>query len=482
MFAKKKIVASVAVLLAILLVGTVIASTIPAPAPTKDMPGEYRVAGRPEVSIEERVVKEGMAGTSGKGYYIMRGDGTETRGPPKVPIPVPPKVPEEPVVSEYTKLRISPSYERLEMEPGDERVFTVDVKHDENKSVLTQVFIESPPYSEYTIGENWVTIDPKSAEIAEAEVQEYNVTVEIPADAERGYYNAQIVFTNDTWPMPYPEMFPAYVNTCELSINVWRPPVVFFLPRDISDRVKAGKSYKYKIQLENTGDTAIAINPEIVGDEERYEFIPFPYGYDEDRMPEEWLTIEAPATVPANSTATVNVTIAVPEDAFGWCATKINLNIDDPSIEEWDEIVYMNLEVWKPPTTPYYDEFSVEQGDAFSVMVLAHQYAYDRYSGTEEEEEEEPSFNTVLSAPNGATVTPESTKTVKKREVSLGLGMKYGPWGPYPEAAASEEPYHVMSTEYSKTYEVTNATGGTWTLEILPINVQDFEYTIEIGE
>ena len=483
MFAKKKIVASVAVLLAILLVGTVIASTIPAPAPIKDMPGAYQVAGSPDMSIEERVVKEGIAGTSVNGYYIMRGDDTETRGQPKVPIPVPPKVPEGPDVSEYTQLRISPSYERLEMEPGDKRVFTVEVKHDENKSVSTQVFIETPPYSEYTIEKDWITVEPESAEIAVASMQKYNVTVELPADAELGYYSAQIVFTNDTWSMQYPEKFPAYVNTCELSINVWRPPVVFFWPRHMSDRVKAGKSYEYEILLENIGDTAIAINPEIEGEERRIIELPlppFPYGYEEGRMPNDWLTIEAPATVPAHSTATVNVTIDVPEDASGWYDTKINLNIDDPSIEEWDGIVYVKLEVWKPPTTPYYDKFVVEQGDAFSVMVSARQYPYDKgYSGMEEEE---PSFNTVLLDPNGVTVTQESTKTVKKREVSLGLGMKYGPWGPYPEDAASEDQYHVISTEYSKTYEVTNATGGTWTLEILPINVQDFEYTIETGE
>ncbi|MEA3488583.1 MAG: hypothetical protein U9R10_04950 [Euryarchaeota archaeon] len=476
MFAKKKkIVASVAVLLAILLVGTVIASTIPVPAPTKDMPGEYRVAGRQDMSIEERVVKEGMAGTGGKGYYIMRGDSTEFRGQPRVPIPVPPKVPEEPDVNEYTKLRISPSYERLEMEPGDTKVFTVEVKHDENKSVSTQVFIESPPYSEYTIEEDWITVEPENAEIEVAEAQEYNVTVKIPAGAELGYYNAQIVFTNDTWSMPYPEKFPAYVNTCELSINVWRPPVVFFWPHHISDRAKAGKSYEYEIQLENIGDTAIAINPEIEGEEERFIEFPSPYGYKEGRMPEDWLTIEAPASVPANSTATVTVTVDVPEDASGWRETKLNLNIDDPSINEWDEIVYMNLEVWKPPTTPYSDKFVVEQGDVFSVMVSARQYAYDRHSVTEKEEE--PSFNTVLSDPNGTTVTPESVKTVKKREVSVG----YMPWD-VPGDATSEDPYHVMSTEYSKTYEVTNATGGTWTLEILPVDVQDFEYTIEIGE
>jgi len=251
--------------------------------------------------------------------------------------------------------------------------------------------------------------------------------------------------------------------------------MVSFWPRDINDRVKAGKSYEYEIQLENIGDTAIAINPEIEGEEERFIVIPSPYGYKEGRMPEEWLKIEAPASVPANSTATVTVTVDVPEDAYGWRETKLNLNIDDPSIEEWAEIVYINLEVWKPPTTPYSDKFAVEQGDAFSVMVSARQHAYDRFSVTEKEEE--PSFNTVLLDPDGVTVKPESVKTVKKRAVGVG----YMPWE-VPRDATSEDPYHVMFTEYSKTYEVTNATGGTWTLEILPIDVQDFEYTIAIGD
>jgi len=355
----------------------------------------------------------------------------------------------------------------------------VTVKHDENKSVSTQVHIEIPPYCDYCIEKDWITVEPMSAEIAAGDKQDYNVTVNIPDDAEIGYYNAQIVFTNDTWSMPYPEKFPAYVNACELSINVWRPPVIYFWPQHTSDRVKAGQSYEYEIQLKNIGDSAIAINPEIEGGAERHGIVllpppPFPYGYNEGRVPDDWLTIEAPANVPANTTATVTVTIAVPEDTFGWYETEINLNIDDPSFSEWDQMVHMNIEVWKQPTTPYRDEFSVEQGEAISVMVTARGYGYDRYGRAEEE----PSFNVELSNPDDKKVTPELSKTVKKREVSLGT--KYEPY--YPGDTASEEPYHVRYTEYSKTYKVTNATGGQWTLKILPINVQDFEYTIEIGD
>jgi hypothetical protein len=51
-----------------------------------------------------------------------------------------------------------------------------------------------------------------------------------------------------------------------------------------------------------------------------------------------------------------------------------------------------------------------------------------------------------------------------------------------PWEVSSEGMYHVTSTGYCETYEITNATGGVWTLEILPMNAERFEYTIEIGE
>ncbi|MBA7557667.1 hypothetical protein ES705_50434 [subsurface metagenome] len=80
-----------------------------------------------------------------------------------------------------------------------------------------------------------------------------------------------------------------------------------------------------------------------------------------------------------------------------------------------------------------------------------------------------------LATLGGGKLTPEPSKTVKTGEVSLG--MDYLP----PWEASSEGMYHVTSTGYSETYEITNATGGVWTLEILPRNAESFEYTIEIG-
>ena len=371
---------------------------------------------------------------------------------------------------DYKILQISPKFEWFELKPGGEKEFTVKVKNKDEEAVSTSPRIEVQPYGEYFLEEEWITVDPGSADINADGEQEYTVTVKIPEDAEIGHYSAQIVFTNDTMPTPYPAPFPMYVNSLSLSIQVWEPPKIVVQPQHIHDRVEAGQRQEYEIQFENKGDKAIAINPEIGGGDRWHG--PF-----ENTIPEGWLTIDAPAKVEANSKATVKVTVNVPIDAKGRYEGGINLNIDDPSIERWNQEVHIGLEVWKQPTTPYREDFTVKQGDDISVEVTARQHTYDRYGGGVEEKEE-PSFDVALSLATlgGGKLTSKPSKTVKKGEVSLG--MDYLP----PWEASSEGMYHVMSTEYSETYEILNATGGTWTLEILPRNAERFEYTIEIGE
>jgi len=379
-----------------------------------------------------------------------------------------PEQSEEEQQADYKILQISPKHEWFELKPGGEKEFTVKVKNKDEETVSTSPRIEVQPFGEYFLEEDWITVDPGSAEIKAGGEQEYTVTVKIPEDAEIGHYSAQIVFTNDTMPTPYPAPFPVYVNSLMFSVHVWEPPKIVVQPQHIHDRVEAGQRQEYEIQFENKGDKAIAINPE-VGGGDRW------HGPFENTIPDEWLTVDAPAKVEANSKATVRVTVNVPVDAKGRYEGGINLNIDDHSIERWNQEVHIGLEVWKQPTTPFREDFTVKQGEKITVEITARQHAYDRYGGGVEEKEE-PSFDVALTTPEGGKLTPEPSKTVKKGEVSLG--MDYLP----PWEASSEGMYHVMNTEYSETYEITNATGGAWTLEILPRNAERFEYTIEIGE
>ena len=376
---------------------------------------------------------------------------------------------------DYTKLQISPRYNNFRIKPGGEEEFTVKVKNKENESVFTSPRLETMLYGEYFMEEEWITFEPSSAEIESEEVQEYTVTVKIPEDAEIGDYIAQIVFTNDTISTLYPLLFLSQANSLMLSINVWEPSKIVIQPSYIHGMVEAGQTKEYKIRIENKGDEAIAISPEI-GEDELW------IGPYENRIPNEWLTIDTPATVDANSTATVNVTVDVPDDAKGGYEGCIKLNIDDSATERWgrDYEVHISLEVWKQPITAYQQNFTVKQGQNFSVVISTSQRGYDKYDA-ETEETEEPSFNVslALAGLEGEDMTPEPSKTVKTVGVSLGsdYGMSYVPL----EEETSEEAYHVSHIEYSETYMVTNATGGVWTLKILPKNTDSFEYTIEIG-
>jgi hypothetical protein len=146
---------------------------------------------------------------------------------------------------DYKILQISPKHEWFELKPGGEKEFTVKVKNKDEEAVSTSPRIEVQPYGEYFLEEEWITVEPGNAEINAGEEQEYTFTVKIPEDAEIGYYSAQIVFTNDTMPTPYPAPFPMYVNSLSLSIQVWEPPKIVVQPQHIHDRVEAGQSQEY---------------------------------------------------------------------------------------------------------------------------------------------------------------------------------------------------------------------------------------------
>ncbi|NOR77706.1 MAG: hypothetical protein GQ523_04625 [Methanophagales archaeon] len=164
--------------------------------------------------------------------------------------------------ADYTNLQISPRNEWFEIKPGGEKEFTIKVKNKENESVFTSPRLETMLYGEYFMEEEWITFEPGSAEIESEEVQEYTVTVKIPEDAEIGDYSTQIVFTNDTISTPYLPFLPQ-PSAIILSINVWEPQKIVIQPRYIHGMVEAGQTKEYQIQIENKGDEAISISPEI---------------------------------------------------------------------------------------------------------------------------------------------------------------------------------------------------------------------------
>jgi len=351
--------------------------------------------------------------------------------PVPVPEPMPAIVPEPMPVMEdlpdmnFSKLQISPRHHGMDLMPGESDKITVTVKNPNNETVSVVPTVRDQPYSDYILDGVWVTITPVSAELEPDSEGEFTIEIEIPDDAERGHYNLQVAFTDDVIPTPYPAPYPQYINALNLYVSVWKLPVIQVQPGYIHDRVESGREYDYTINLKNTGDEAIEIDPELRKDRwYRYEMMA--QAFEDDAI-----TITAPPVVPAGGTATVNVHLAVPIGAKGGYYSGIDLGIDDPSIEEWDrEMVQLDVEVWTQPTEPFVKEFATEIAAPITITIESNQYRYDMCGGGSSESSEgaEPFFDVSLRGPAGDTVPLNRTMTTYHGSVNLGGSDCTPPW------------------------------------------------------
>ena len=336
------------------------------------------------------------------------------------------------------------------------------------------------PYSEHIVDEDWVTITPAAAELkADGGEDKFTIAIMIPDDADLGYYGVMIAFTDDAKPYPFPEPqpHPSYVNTLNINIDVWKPPVVRILPSRIRDRVEPGKRYDYAITLKNTGDYDINIDPETV-DVRRYGWHDTPQAFEDDAI-----SIDAPASVPANGTATVNVHLEVPAGAKGSYKGEINLGINDPSMGRWDEeggTVRLRFRVWEQPTEPFLKVFAIDADAPITILIESRKhkwsgmYRIDSGDGSDCE----PCFNLTLKGPDG-TVALAPTRVTYHGAVSLSGISTYG-YAP-PGEVGIDEVYNEDYTSYTEEH-LANGTIGNWELGILPHYVEEFEYTIAIGD
>ncbi|RZN38796.1 MAG: hypothetical protein EF813_04530 [Methanosarcinales archaeon] len=398
--------------------------------------------------------------------------------PIAIPLETPPPPGDVPEVSDMniTKLQISPRHTGLDLMPGESDEITVTVKNPNNETVSVDPMIKDQPYSDYVLDKEWITITPASAELeADGGEEEFTISVAIPDDAERGNYNTQIAFTDDVMPTPYPAPYPMYLNALNLHISVWKPPVMQIQPRHIYDRVESGKEYDYTINLKNTGDEDIEIDPELKPERWHHNEMGG-QAFEDDAI-----TITAPPVVPANGTATVNVHLEVPLGAKGEYYSGLDLGIDDSSSGGWyggSEMVQLNFKVWTQPTEPYTKEFATETAAPITIEIESNQYRYDMCGGgsSESGDDETPSFDVTLQGPAGDQVTLTRTTVKHYGSVNLGGSDCAPPWelestGMYNEGRAS---YVALYT--------ANGDVGNWELGILPHYVEAFDYTIKIGD
>jgi len=416
-------------------------------------------------------------------FLLIAGAGITAVAVAEVPAPMPVKPPM--IVTpgdsidladvDFQKLQISPRHSNMELEPGKSDEITVTVTNKENVTVPVNPVVVDQPYSDYIFDEDWITITPASTELAPDAEVEFTISVSIPDDAERGHYGLQVAFTEDVMPTPYPSPYPMYINALDIYISVWKPPVVQIQPRYIHDRVESNREYDYTINLKNTGDKDIEIDPKLK--QERW----YRYEMGGQAFEDDAITITAPPVVPADGTATVNVHLAVPLGAKGEYYSGINLGISDSSSGGWyddEEVVQLNFEVWTQPTEPYVKAFVTETAAPITIEIESNQYRYDMCGGgsSENGDAEEPSFDVVLRGSTGEEVALTRTAVEYHGYVNLGGSDCTPPW-----EIESHGMYDEGSTSYVERYTADGAV-GTWKLCILPHYVEEFEYTIEVGD
>jgi hypothetical protein len=387
----------------------------------------------------------------------------------------------------FEKISVDPSYQYLELKPGDSKNFTVAVENNDNKTVKLNPRLLIIPYTEKFIDESWVSISPSAKDLKAGEKEEFEVEVNIPKNAGLGNYAVLIAFTENVPEGDVAGYYPNFPGTMQLTLQVWVPPTVQILTPYVNDLVEAGETYTYEIKLRNTGDKDVAISPELTegGDIIYYDSI-YPYGGMTYAFGNDAISIEAPEKIKAGETAVVKMTLKVPADAKGSYAGTLDLNIDDPGINEYEGKVSLNFRILPIPEEPYETTFKTADNGTINIEVSAYQYGYGMYTAGGNRDLK-PSFEVSLKDPSGKNVTPALVSKKYSGSVNIVDDTYPQPYLPYMSArvSAGTETYNQGSyqggtTTFVETYTVPGA-AGDWTLSILPKNTENFDYSIIIG-
>ncbi|MFB6311911.1 MAG: hypothetical protein ABEH64_12115, partial [Salinirussus sp.] len=282
-----------------------------------------------------------------------------------------------------------------------------------------------PPRGERPIDESWVTIEESNVTLAPDEEREFEITVSVPEGAELNSYQGVVAFTDER--VTYPGQPPRPVHGVSLHVDVWKPPTVHVSTQHPQyAQVQAGESFTREIVIENSGDEAIPVNPQLVT-ENRHRHMP----HDErETLERSWLEIDAPSEVAPNSTETVTVTVSPPTDAErGDYHAEIDLGLKDPARPDrstyWQE-VGIRFQVWSPPEEPFETSFDVSEATEHLELELSTGH---RPANTDEP----PAFDVTFVSPDGEEIDGQRVAVVNSGGVSLG--------DEGPRALDSEGPY-----------------------------------------
>jgi uncharacterized cupredoxin-like copper-binding protein len=362
----------------------------------------------------------------------------------------------------YTRLYVDDGYRHLELKPGESDSFTVEIENGEDHEVDISPHVVVPQVGERPVKKSWVSIDAPETTIDAGAERTVNVTVTVPEDTELGRYQGWIAFTDET--ISYPGRPPKPVHAVSFSAEVTKDPTVFIRAGDyMHGQVQAGETYTHEIVVENTGEQAVPLNPEI--GRERH------HGPRDNAVERSWFEIDSPTEVAPGETATVTVTVSVPEDASrGHYGTELNLGLKDPARPEnreyWQQ-VGLNFQVWTQPEEPFEKSVQVEDGtDNLTLKLTSH----DRYS-QRRDDAEPANFQVTWVAPNGTTMDAERVSVTNSGHVDLGNDARR-------DGMQTQGAYASGGERKEFVYRVDDPQAGDWTVRIMPEHVVQFGYEV----
>jgi len=356
---------------------------------------------------------------------------------------------------------ITPSYYSTYLMAGNSETFSVTFENKGNETLDVIPKVVFMPYSAKNLTESWITISPTNATVEPGEVQEFSVTVDVPKDAEGGYYQAGIAFTDDLVPNSTD-----YLNMMRLDISVQARAKIELQTTYISDSVEAGQEYVYNVKIKNIIDEEVTIDPKLT--KNQYEIF-----YNANTLPlADNITISAPSTIQAGEVANMTITVPVPENATGYYSGSIDLNIDGSANDGSNPQLSLYFNTVKFPTTSYIKTFKTTNNDPIAIEISTD--SYDQNYGVRiSPEKKEPSFDISLKY-KSKPVKLSLAKTVDNTYITTGQ--------PFPIWAVEDNVYYQSNGKHHTETYTTSGKAGQWELSILPKNTDNFGYTITVGK
>lgn len=365
----------------------------------------------------------------------------------------------------YTRLYIEDRHEHLELRPGETDSVTITVENGEDESVDLSPQVVVPPRGQPPIEESWITFETGDTTLAAGETQEFEVTVSVPDDAEIRRYGGMIAFTDERIQMPDRPGPPRPVHGVGLNVEVWQEPTVRVdAERHTFSQVQAGDSFTTEITVENTGDQAVPLNPQMNTEEQRRRGPPGR----QETLDRSWVTIDAPSEIGAGETETVEVTVSPPADAErGDYNAEIDLGLTDPARNDdrshWQEL-RLRFQVWSQPEAPFETSFEVSESASGATLELTA----DQHSRASRSETD-AGFDVTFVAPDGTERDADRVEVSSRGHVSLGEERR---------PTMTDGTYATGGDSQRFTYRLEDPEAGTWSVRIMPENTMDFGYEI----